>query len=36
MQKTERTTKELLEKDNIEMLDQGSKAIFDGPFTLPC
>ena len=24
-----------LEKDNIEMLDQGSKAIFDGPFTLP-
>ena len=24
-----------LEKDNIEMLDRGSKAIFDGPFTLP-
>ena len=24
-----------LEKDNIEMIDYGTKAIFDGPFTLP-
>ena len=24
-----------LEKDNIEMIDDGTKAIFDGPFTLP-
>ena len=24
-----------LEKDNVEMIDDGTKAIFDGPFTLP-
>tara|TARA_B100001540_G_C15700412_1_gene593584 strand:+ start:186 stop:788 length:603 start_codon:yes stop_codon:yes gene_type:complete len=27
--------KGFLEKDNIKMIDYGTKAIFDGPFTLP-
>ena len=27
--------KKFLEKDNIKMIDYGTKAIFDGPFTLP-
>ena len=27
--------KAFLEKDNIKMIDYGTKAIFDGPFTLP-
>ena len=27
--------KDYLEKDKIEMIDNGTKATFDGPFTLP-
>ena len=27
--------RQYLKKDNIEMIDDGTKAIFDGPFTLP-